>query len=623
MPASACARRVSMNRITRTGAHAAGRSRTGPRHAVKRSRPARRQLSPREKRKRSLFLIGTVAAVLLLAVLAALQIRYTRTDLYAENMAQAEESRRAGDYDSALRALRKAAAERETEECLLLMADCYEQQGNLDKALELLRGMDLTHEAVSGRIARIDQQRTALNDAQGVAVLGVRMSETTTALVLDDRNLQDSDLEEICQLYALDNLSLMDNRLQDISALARLGGLDILNLSGNRISDVSALAELSELRSLYLDGNPIADLSPLYGLKNLNMLSLRDVAITRDQLTELSQALPACAIYSDLEQGEVGDISLGGVTFRSDVSQLDLSNREIRDISALSACKQLRWLKLGGNQISDLQALMNIPGLELVDLSNNELSDLRPLMGLSRLRSLNAAGNQLTDTAALGTMTALTALDLSDNPLTDFSGLEKLSNLQSLKLKNTGIVDMDLQYLEGLNMLRGLALEENEGLSNEAVSYLKSMIPSCTIIHSDLVYSAQIGDKTYPSNLTELNLSGQNLTDLGEIDKLDSLETLNLSQNQLTSVFRLEYCPSRLTLRELNLSYNEIEDISALGALSAVEVIDLTSNNISSIQSLQRLKGLRVLKVGGNPLTKEQLDAFREALPDCELITDW
>ena len=612
-----------MRRSTRTGAHAVGSRRRAPRHAVKRPLLDTPRLTPGEKQKRRWFLAGTITALLLLAVLAALQLHYSRTDVYAESMTLAAQSREAGDYDSALRALRKAAAERETEECLLLMADCYEEQDNLEKALELLRGMDLTHEAVSTRIARIDGKRQALRDAEQVTVLGQGMDATTTALVLDDRGLTDADLEEVCRLYALDNLSLMNNALTDITALSRLGGLDILNLSGNRIRDLTPLSGLSELRILYLDGNPAEDLSPLYTLSNLSLLSVRSMPVSREELTALSEALPACAIYSDVESGEAAEISLGGVTFQSDVTQLDLSNREIRDISALAVCRQLRWLKLGGNQISDLQAIMNIPGLELLDLSNNELTDLRPLMGLGKLRSLNVSGNQLTDTTPLGAMTALTALDLSDNPLSDFSGLSKLVNLQNLRLKNTGLVDMDLQYLEKLTMLSGLSLEENDGLSNDAVSYLKSMIPACTIIHSDLVYTATIGGKTYPSDQTDLDLSGQNLTDLEGINRLDSLESLNLSQNHLTAIYQLEYCPSRLTLRELDLSYNELTEISSLGALPALETLNLTGNRITSIQPLQRLSGLKVLKVGGNPLTQEQLDAFRAALPDCELITDW
>jgi Leucine-rich repeat (LRR) protein len=54
-----------------------------------------------------------------------------------------------------------------------------------------------------------------------------------------------------------------------------------------------------------------------------------------------------------------------------------------------------------------------------------------------------------------------------------------------------------------------------------------------------------------------------------------------------------------------------------------VETLDLTGNRISSVQVLQRLSGLKTLKVGGNLLTQEQLDEFRAAMPDCEVITDW
>ena len=40
------------------------------------------------------------------------------------------------DYDGALSILRKAASVEKTDECLLLMAECYENQGNYTKALQ-------------------------------------------------------------------------------------------------------------------------------------------------------------------------------------------------------------------------------------------------------------------------------------------------------------------------------------------------------------------------------------------------------------------------------------------------------------------------------------------------------
>ena len=73
-----------MRKTTHPGAHAAGKRRLAPQHTVKLTRPARRQLPPEERKKRRWFLLGTAAALVLLAVLAALQLHYTRPDTYAE-----------------------------------------------------------------------------------------------------------------------------------------------------------------------------------------------------------------------------------------------------------------------------------------------------------------------------------------------------------------------------------------------------------------------------------------------------------------------------------------------------------------------------------------------------------
>jgi dipeptidase D len=84
----------------------------------------------------------------------------------------------------------------------------------------------------------------------------------------------------------------------------------------------------------------------------------------------LSAALPGCAILSDAAKEEAADITIGGVSFKSDVSELDLSGLGIRDISALGDCRNLRYLKLGGNEIIDLTALMNLPaGIQRMSFS--------------------------------------------------------------------------------------------------------------------------------------------------------------------------------------------------------------------------------------------------------------
>ena len=92
----------------------------------------------RERRRpsrRLIFFLSAVAAALLLAVVAFALRRPIDEGVYETSMAKAVEAYENADLDNALRFLRRAAAVEETDECLKLMARCYEQTGMLDKAL--------------------------------------------------------------------------------------------------------------------------------------------------------------------------------------------------------------------------------------------------------------------------------------------------------------------------------------------------------------------------------------------------------------------------------------------------------------------------------------------------------
>jgi hypothetical protein len=72
-------------------------------------------------------------------------------------------------------------------------------------------------------------------------------------------------------------------------------------------------------------------------------------------------------------------------------------------------------------------------------------------------------------------------------------------------------------------------------------------------------------------------------------------------------------------LSTLDLSYRDLSDISELSALPDLETLNLSYNNISEVSALSGLTKLTSLDLRGNPLSAEQLIELRTALPECSI----
>lgn len=602
-----------MKQTGRHGAHAPVHERVAAPPRLK------RHISAGERRRIHLPAAITVAAAAAVILLSISLIGTADAREYRGYISQASQCMEEGNYDSALSYLRKAAAIDGSNECVLMMADCYQAQQNYEKALSALGMAQSPNEEVRGRINEIERLRADALAAKKLSVAGRLVAPDTRVLVLDWAELEGGLPEELLQLRSLDNLSVANAALSDISAISELSGLASLDLSGNQVSDLTPLSSLTGLRTLYLDENPITDFTPLLGLTKLTTLSIRGIDIDASMLERLSSALPSCAIYSDNSPEDAVDITIGGISFKSDVRELDLSGKGIRDISALAECKNLVELNLRGNMISDLSPIMNIPGLEWLDVSYNELADINPLMGMGTLRTVYAVGNRISGTSSVGEMSALTELDLSENPIDDFSGLKKLRNLKVLMLRSTGADDEGLSYLEYLSSLLRLELDGNPDISGDGVASFQTAVPGCVVIHSQLVYTVDIGGVTVRTDAEELDIGRTGASDLSVLASMGCLKKADLSGNGISNIYIFQYSGSRFTLKELDLSDNALEDITPVSWLRSLETLDLSGNNISSVQALMDLSNLRTLYIGDNPIPEEQLQLLCDTLKECQI----
>lgn len=107
-----------------------------------------------------------------------------------------------------------------------------------------------------------------------------------------------------------------------------------------------------------------------------------------------------------------------------------------------------------------------------------------------------------------------------------------------------------------------------------------------------------------------LKINGQNILSIKEInglEKLTSLEILNLSLNQITEIDGIENFLhlKALLLGDLdNKAGNEITEIKGLDSLINLEYLDLSFNFITIIKNLENLTNLKFLSLGKNNIVE-------------------
>ena len=137
-------------------------------------------------------------------------------------------------------------------------------------------------------------------------------------------------------MRSLTRLSVLQNRIKDLTGLEHATQLTELNVRYSDISDISPLAGLTSLTILDLRGNNISDVTPLAKLVNLE--------------------------------------------------KLWLSENPITNISPLAELTALRWLVIMSANVSDVTPLAKLVNLEQLLLAGNSITDFSPLSNLNNLQ---------------------------------------------------------------------------------------------------------------------------------------------------------------------------------------------------------------------------------------------
>jgi Leucine-rich repeat (LRR) protein len=163
------------------------------------------------------------------------------------------------------------------------------------------------------------------------------------------------------------------------------------------------------------------------------------------------------------------------------LTELDLTGRQLSSIAGLSQFTHFTSLYLSENRLSRLQPLAKHKNLLALTVDENQLDDLVALNGLTRLNLLSLDSNLIFNLEPLAELTQLKYLYLGNNRIIRIEPLKKLENLVALDLSSNQITD--LRPLYGLSKLETIGLYENAHLTLEKIEKLQQALPGCTVNH--------------------------------------------------------------------------------------------------------------------------------------------
>ncbi len=246
--------------------------------------------------------------------------------------------------------------------------------------------------------------------------LAPMVSDDLTTLELVDCGITDHQFASIdfTVMRRFTDLNVSGNPdLTDISSVGVCAGdLTRLEISDTGIRSFDWLKQLTKLRTFRADRTGFADTAPLEAMIYLEELSLSGNGIN----------------------------SLEGLKNTSKLSEVDLSNNDLTDVSVLGrSVASLSVLHLENNHLADLSCLSGASQLQKVYVDGNELTSLDWLKGSRELRILSASGNRIDSVPGLQFGSNLRYLNLANNLLT---GIEQ----GDLVIEEGGYLMMDLSY---------------------------------------------------------------------------------------------------------------------------------------------------------------------------------
>lgn len=227
----------------------------------------------------------------------------------------------------------------------------------------------------------------------------------------------------------------------------------------------------------------------------------------------------------------------------------------------------MRELDVSSKQLQSLHKLDDFCGQVVsLDASDNSICYLDGVP--QSVRNLKMANNCLSGLTAWGHLMNLQYIDISNNEIDSLYAFKDLVHLRNLRADNNHITSLEgIKFHDSLQVLR---------------------------VRGNLIEDVNM-DGARMDRLTELDLQGNQIRSVRNLDQLPSLSTLNLDNNRLES-FAATQGQVTTGLKYLKLSDNLMESLDMAG-FPGIRMVHADRNRLTTLSGFNRARRLDSLSL--------------------------
>lgn len=262
-----------------------------------------------------------------------------------------------------------------------------------------------------------------------------------------------------------------------------------------------------------------------------------DAAVTAEDMEEIT----SLSINGPSNVEDIGDIE--GIQYAVNLQTLNMTG-DIKNVDKIKGLTNLRRLTINSNEfLTDLSQLGSKPELTLLNVDS--CTNLISLDGITvgnypKLKELSCSRcTSLSDISALSgpVIPTLTEADFEDCAITDISPLKGYTSMAELDLEKVEITEENREaYRETVRSLTGLKTLympycDITDVDTEMFSTLKNL--QTLVLNMNDLTSTDFCDQL-PQEIKVLSLHGNDIEEMGNLDRLINLTILGMGDNNVT-----------------------------------------------------------------------------------------